>query len=210
MRSRALWMGVLGGIVASLLIGLFAVPASGVIEMTATGSPGFLDWWGDTNWKSSVVWRAPDTKMPASADAAKGQEHFAAMCLQCHGAPDVPPAEWSRSMQPMPPKLWEQGIQQMGDGTLFYIIKNGVRMTGMPAFADHSEDDLWNLVAFVRQLDDLTDDQTRALRTAATRYQHHHGHGHDHGGHKHGGHDHAGPPSPHDEEPPLGERNATR
>lgn len=164
MKSRAFWMGALGGVVASLLIGLFAVPALGVFEMTATGPPGFLDWWGDTNWHNSLQWRATDAEIPASAAASEGLAHYRSSCLICHGAPGVPREEWAHEMQPMPPKLWEEETQQFSDGELFHIVYEGVRMTGMPAFGPkHSKADIWNVVAFVRELDRLTEEQKRQL-----------------------------------------------
>lgn len=186
MRSGAFWVGVLGGALAAALIGLFAVPKLGLFDMSATGSPGILDWWGNTNWESSLEWRAPDTELPATADADEGLEHYAATCLECHGAPDAERAEWAHHMQPTPPKLWEKGTQGMSDGQLFHVIREGVRMTGMPAFGpEHAEKDIWNMVAFVRQLNDLTPEQKRRLQEAEETEKEHHHHEHS-GGHEHG------------------------
>jgi mono/diheme cytochrome c family protein len=176
MTNRALWVGLFGGAVAAALIGLFAVPALGIFNMSVTGKPGLLDWWGDTNLHSSLFWRAPHAKIPSTADAGEGMEHFKSTCLQCHGAPETAPAEWAPRMQPMPPELWQEGTQQMTDGELFYVVAQGVRMTGMPAFEpEHSPEEIWNIVAFVRELDNLTEQQKRQLGQAAEAYQHHHG-----------------------------------
>lgn len=175
MRSRTFWIGVIAGVVVSVLIGLFVVPVLGLFEMTATGGPGLLDWWGDTNWESSLVWRAPDEAIPASANPDEGMEHYASTCLECHGAPNAEGAEWAQRMQPMPPELWEEDTQEMSDGKLFHIIKGGVRMTGMPAFGpDHGDADIWNMVAFVRKLNDLSDEQKQKLSQASQRYEHEH------------------------------------
>jgi mono/diheme cytochrome c family protein len=174
MRSRAFWIGVLGGIVASVLIGLFALPALGLFDMTASGGSGLLDWWGHTNWERSLKWRAPETEIPASADATRGEEHYHMTCLQCHGAPGTTAAEWADHMQPKPPKLWEQHTQQMSDGELFYVISKGVRMTGMPAFGpNHSDEEIWNIVAFVRQLDQRAGKQDKQARHVDSQNQHH-------------------------------------
>lgn len=191
MRSRSFWIGVFGGIVASILLGLFALPALGVFDMTATGKPGLLDWWGHTNWRSSLMWRAPEQTAPDSAAPNQGLEHYRSSCLMCHGAPKVSRAEWAHHMQPMPPKLWKKGTQNLSDGKLYHIVHNGVRMTGMPAFGQkHTESDIWNIVALVRELDSLSKKQQQKLKEAASEYQHRHGG--DDGHHEHGNGEQAG------------------
>jgi mono/diheme cytochrome c family protein len=192
MRSGAFWIGVIGGALSAALIGLFAVPALGVFDMAATGSPGFLDWWGLTNWENSLEWRAPDTTLPATASADEGLEHYSSSCIDCHGAPDAERAEWAHHMRPLAPKLWQKGTQEMSDGELFRVVSEGVRMTGMPAFGpEHETKDIWNIVAFVRQLNHLTADQKQRLQEAAEREDHHHHHEHSgqhepSGEHEHG------------------------
>lgn len=178
MKSRSFWIGILGGMILAALIGFFAVPAMGFIDMTATGSSGPLDWWGNLNWRSSLMWRAPDQQIPETATVTEGLEHYQSSCLQCHGAPDVSPAEWAFEMHPMPPRLWGPSAEPFSDGELFYIVKNGVRMTGMPAFGpEHDDADIWNIAAAVRQLDRLSAEQQQQLSQAAQRYQHSHEHG---------------------------------
>lgn len=148
------------GAALAAAVGLFVVPALGLFTMSATGSPGFLDWWGDTNWEQSLDWRAPELTAPPTADASRGLRHFRAMCMECHGAPSGSREAWAEHMQPRPPDLWESSTQARGDGELHYIITNGVRMTAMPAFgAMASDDEVWDLVAAVKQLDSLTDAQ---------------------------------------------------
>jgi hypothetical protein len=67
-------------------------------------------------------------------------------------------------MNPQPPDL-AAASKKWTDGELFWIAKHGIRMTGMPAFGhDHSDEDLWKIVAFVRKLDDLSESQVAALR----------------------------------------------
>jgi len=164
MGIRNRWPWIASGVLLSAL-GTLIVAEVGAFEMTAADGAGLLDWWGDTAWRRSLVWRSPSTGLPDSVEAAKGFEHYRDMCVVCHGAPDVSPAEWSGWMLPKPPKLWEADAQHFSDGKLFYIVKNGVRMTGMPAFGkDHSDQDIWNIVAFLRRLPHLTDDQQGRLQ----------------------------------------------
>ncbi len=84
--------------------------------------------------------------------------HFADHCAICHandGSCDTP---FGRNLYPKPPDLRRQQTQKLTDGEIFWIIENGVRFTGMPAFggAHGSEEDSWKLVRFIRHLPQLT------------------------------------------------------
>jgi hypothetical protein len=60
-------------------------------------------------------------------------------------------------LYPKPPDLRQQQTQKLSDGELFWIIENGVRFTGMPAFSSHGlEDESWKLVYFIRHLPQQT------------------------------------------------------
>jgi mono/diheme cytochrome c family protein len=111
--------------------------------------------------------------IPASARAtqnpiAETQEnlrdarlHFADHCAICHandGSGDMP---IGRNLYPKPPDLRQEDTQKLSDGELFWIIENGVRFTGMPAFggARGSEQDSWKLVSFIRHMPRLTEEE---------------------------------------------------
>ena len=173
MKFGSFILGILVGLVLAILIGVLALPKIGVFDMTATGEPGLLDWWGSTNLHSLLEKRAPEAKIPPAADPAQGIDHFAAVCRQCHGAPKAPRDDWAQRMLPMPPQLWEAETQAMTDGQLFYIVANGVRMSGMPAFGPaHSEEEIWNLVALLRGLDKLDEAQVRRLQGGGQPHRH--------------------------------------
>jgi len=87
--------------------------------------------------------------------------HFADHCAICHandGGGDTP---IGRNLYPKPPDLRQEDTQKLADGELFWIIENGVRFTGMPAFggAHGSEQDSWKLVSFIRHLPRLTEEE---------------------------------------------------
>jgi mono/diheme cytochrome c family protein len=87
--------------------------------------------------------------------------HFADHCAICHandGSGDMP---IGRNLYPKPPDLRREDTQKLSDGELFWIIENGVRFTGMPAFggAQGSGQDSWKLVSFVRHLPRLTEEE---------------------------------------------------
>jgi len=84
--------------------------------------------------------------------------HFADHCAICHandGSCDTP---FGRNLYPKPPDLRREQTQELADGEIFWIIENGVRFTGMPAFggAHGSQEDSWKLVRFIRHLPQLT------------------------------------------------------
>jgi mono/diheme cytochrome c family protein len=84
--------------------------------------------------------------------------HFADHCALCHandGSCDTP---FGRNLYPKPPDMRRAQTQNLTDGEIFWIIENGVRFTGMPAFggAHGSEEDSWKLVRFIRHLPQLT------------------------------------------------------
>ena len=89
-----------------------------------------------------------------------GLEHFADHCSSCHGNDGRGATDFGRGLFPPPPDLRDAPTQRMTDGELFYIIENGVRFTGMPAFATGSaegEAESWKLVHFIRHLPRLSE-----------------------------------------------------
>src|SRR5688500_8381395 len=183
----------LSGLVVGILllaVGTALVVSLGGINMAATQEPGALET-SVAGWtvERSVAARAPQGSNPLADDPAAidaGLTHFRAMCIHCHGAPQVEASEFAQGLNPPAPEL-STVAQEWTDGELFWIAKHGLRMTGMPAFGqNHSDDDLWKIAAFVRQLDSLTEEQVAALsqgspedRLAEARTHHAHEHAED-------------------------------
>jgi mono/diheme cytochrome c family protein len=114
--------------------------------------------------------------------AGAGAADFDEMCVQCHGAPGREPGEVGAGLNPRPPDL-AHAADRWSPAEIFWIIKNGVRMTGMPAFGPtHDDDRIWSMVAFVRQLPGMTPDRYEKLTAAAAdggdTDHHHSGTGH--------------------------------
>ena len=90
---------------------------------------------------------------------AEGRAHFADHCASCHGNDGRGQTQIGRNLYPRAPDMQLPDIQSLSDGELFYVIHNGIRFTGMPAWGDGTpEDDLdsWKLVHFIRHLPDIT------------------------------------------------------
>ncbi len=85
-----------------------------------------------------------------------GFQHYDGMCVTCHGAPGKERTDISKGLRPQPPNLAEAG-KDWTNAQLFWIIKNGIRMTGMPAFGTtHRDEQIWDMVAFVRRLPQIS------------------------------------------------------
>lgn len=92
-----------------------------------------------------------------------GAGHFLTGCASCHGAPGTPTDVVAQHMLPPPPDLKER-LSQWTDPELFWIVKNGIKYTGMPAWPTQERDDeVWTIVAFLRLLPSLEADGYRAL-----------------------------------------------
>jgi len=106
--------------------------------------------------------RALKNPVPASAENLReGRLHFADHCAICHGNDGSCDTMMGSGLYPKPPDLRLEDTQKLSDGELFWIIENGVRFTGMPAFSGHhsAPEDTWKLVQFIRHLPQLTADE---------------------------------------------------
>src|SRR5438067_7955563 len=101
--------------------------------------------WPERGMKSGSRPHPPGFDDPANLPM--GVEHFAAHCSVCHGAPGVPRGDIAHGLYPQPPNLIA-ATSIYSDAELFWILKHGIKMTGMPSWADHSDAELWATVAF--------------------------------------------------------------
>lgn len=97
------------------------------------------------------------------AQVQAGSEEYVAMCAGCHGAPGKMRSATGKGLQPLPPDL-ARAAEDWRSEEVFWIVKNGIKMTGMPAFGPtHSDQTLWNIVAFVKALPNMSANQYRGL-----------------------------------------------
>ncbi len=93
---------------------------------------------------------------------AFGMAHFADHCATCHGNDGRGQTVFGRKMFPRAPDMTAAETQQLSDGELFWIIENGVRLTGMPGFGDAdlaNDAATWHLVHFIRHLPKITPEE---------------------------------------------------
>ena len=154
-------------ILLSVILTLFALLVlalifihSGWFSVSAMNEEsGIMTWIFKTTKTNSLASRSKDISVPELNDSSlikEGFEHYDEMCVSCHGAPGEEETELSKGLNPPAPFLVESA-----EGTdareLFWVTKNGIRMTGMPAWGKtHSDEKIWAIVAFVKTLPHLT------------------------------------------------------
>jgi mono/diheme cytochrome c family protein len=169
-------------VVVLAVAGVAGIAYSGLPDVSASGSESAgLRWFLQTTREHAVERRAADLVVPqldGEEQLAAGARDFDEMCAGCHGAPGREPFLGAKYMNPEPPDLAETA----GESTpaeIFWVIKHGIRMTGMPAWGPtHSDAELWGLARFVKRLPGLSTDEFRSLLAKAGDE----GHAHTHGG----------------------------
>lgn len=105
----------------------------------------------------------------ATADVMKdAREHFADHCSQCHANDGSGNTDMGKNLYPRAPDMRLAATQNLSDGELYYIIRNGVPLTGMPAWGEphtDQDDESWQLVLFIRRLPHLTPDEIKDMET---------------------------------------------
>lgn len=141
----------------------------------------------------SIEAHADDVQVPGLEDPAmlrRGAGNYDAMCAKCHLAPGMQATELSAGLSPNPPNLAQHADADAAEA--FWVIKHGIKATGMPAWGKHMQDQyIWEVVAFLRKLPSLSAEQYHSEVEASG--------GHSHGGGESAGHSHEAA-GDHDEE----------
>jgi mono/diheme cytochrome c family protein len=106
--------------------------------------------------KARAVVVAPRVNLADHKRVVAGSSHFAEHCASCHSAPGVQSGELAKGMYPQPPVLTDSA-KDWSQAELFWIISNGIKMSGMPSWPGLSDDDLWNIVAFLQRLPGMSE-----------------------------------------------------
>jgi mono/diheme cytochrome c family protein len=118
-------------------------------------------------------WSVPKTMRNAANPVAFSPEvwvearaHFADHCAACHANNGSGDVEIGRNLYPRAPDMRLPDTQALTDGEIYWIIENGVRLTGMPAWGDGSANDIdtWKLVHFIRRLNQVTQEDLTAMK----------------------------------------------
>jgi mono/diheme cytochrome c family protein/ketosteroid isomerase-like protein len=131
----------------------------------------------------SITSRSKDIAVPANLSdekyVASGAGEYAEMCTGCHLAPGMQDTEMRTGLYPKPPNLAEAGARRT-PAQQFWIVKHGLKMTGMPAWGlTHDDERIWSMVAFLQELPKLSPDKYKELIDAGEGGHHHEGMDHD-------------------------------
>jgi mono/diheme cytochrome c family protein len=128
--------------------------------------------------RRSVKAHAADIPVPDLSSMQRissGLIHYRSHCLQCHGAPGVPPQAFAIGLRPMPANL-AAAAREWSPPELFWVVKHGIKMTGMPAWEYRLHDEeIWDVVAFVEHMPALSPIEYAVLEESVT-----HAHEHTH------------------------------
>lgn len=106
---------------------------------------------------------------------AEARDHFADHCAICHGNTGDGKTMIAAGLYPPVPDMRSEETQELLDGEIFYIIKNGIRFTGMPGWGGEDEDN-WKLVSFIRHLPKLSDKELALMKEVNGMEENHESH----------------------------------
>jgi mono/diheme cytochrome c family protein len=140
----------------------------GFYNVAATAeNPGIVDWMLIQTRQASIARQAndaPPTSLEDSAVVQAGARAYAERgCVHCHGAPGVEWSKFSEGLRPDPPDL-KKIVPNREPRELFWVVKNGINMTGMPGFAHIKvpDQDIWAITAFLKKLPTVSPDDYKA------------------------------------------------
>jgi cytochrome c553 len=165
--GRQRWWFKSAALLAGLAVGGLLVVVSGIMPLKASsGHWPITAWFLHFAMRRSVTTHTLGVQAPA-LDAPRlvlqGAGHYETGCRPCHGSPNLPPPRIVQHMTPHPPSLPPR-ISAWEPAELFYIVKHGVKFTGMPAWpAQQRDDEVWSMVAFLRTLPELQAEEYQRL-----------------------------------------------
>ena len=170
------WIFRIAAFALATAFGGILFSASGIMPIKASsGHWAITAWLLNFTMRRSVITHSLGIDVPKLDDPAlvvKGATHYEFGCRPCHGGPHLPQPVIAGHMTPHPPPLPPE-IPKWQSEELFYIVKHGVKFTGMPAWpAQQRDDEVWAVVAFLLKLPNLSADEyhklARSVKTTAT------------------------------------------
>jgi mono/diheme cytochrome c family protein len=158
-KLHHLLIGVAIGVAVVVPLGVYAFVKSGLFNVGASARHSKLTQWitHDT-MIHSVRHHASGIAPPAWTSAGQllaGYCAYETHCVACHGGSQVARQRWVSGMEPQPPYLLDV-TKRFTPSQLFWIAKNGIKMTGMPGWGDSMSDrDIWNIVAWLEASQNL-------------------------------------------------------
>jgi mono/diheme cytochrome c family protein len=149
---------ILAALIAVALAAVVLILGYTQIKLDALQEPGRVETFLATQVKHLLVYRSSREGIPPAptnlqSSIEEGGKLYATDCSMCHGSDGHTPTDFGRWMYPRASDLTSSLVQNYSDHELFWIVKNGIRLSGMPAFGRvESDERIWNLVHYVRTL----------------------------------------------------------
>ncbi|MGA8144617.1 MAG: c-type cytochrome [Candidatus Acidiferrales bacterium] len=143
--------------------------------MSARTAPSSIETYlGRSVQRFAIPKQARSAKNPMEAapeSLVEGRRHFADHCAGCHANDGSGKTEMGQNLYPRVPDMRLAETQNLTDGELYYIIENGIRFTGMPAWGQGGPNDheTWHLVLFIRHLPHLTEEELDDMKDHSPR-----------------------------------------
>ena len=165
-------LAVIGFLAIVVAIGAGVFFLGGFYSVAGTDpEPGAVTWALIQTRQASIARHATD-KPPIAIDdmdqVRAGARAFSERgCWHCHGAPGVEWSKFSEGLRPDPADLKEV-VPNRDPRELFWVVKNGIKMTGMPSFGaiDVPDQEIWAIAAFLKKLPTVTDDDYKVWTAA--------------------------------------------
>jgi len=148
-------LGFVFAILVLVVAGLAVVFTGGYNVAASVPHSPIETWVLSRTMTNSVQRQARGIAAPPSIteeQVRRGFVQYRDSCVYCHGAPGVDATNWAQGITPEPPYLADT-VRGWHPAELFWIVRNGVKMTAMPAFGKHlSDQDIWGVVGFIQRL----------------------------------------------------------
>ena len=161
----------IAGVIAVLLI--LAVAAAVYIQrsngFSARANPSRAEAWFAGEARDMAMPRDAAMRLNPISNTpeviAEGRAHWADHCAICHANNGSGETQMGSNLYPPAPDMRQEDTQKMTDGELFFIIENGIRLSGMPAWGGtgHTDEDSWKLVRFIRHLPQMTQEEEKEM-----------------------------------------------
>jgi mono/diheme cytochrome c family protein len=167
MKRAVIWILLLAAVLS--VVGAEYLRHTG---LSARGRPGSVETFLAGKARSFAI---PDAaraaRNPAASNAqvlTEALQHYADHCALCHANDGSGDTLIGRGLYPPPPDLRRAATQDLTDGEIYWVIHNGIRFTGMPAFGEEKpgvvDKDSWKLVHFIRHLPKISDEELQTLK----------------------------------------------
>jgi len=161
-------LATIGALAIIVGVGAAAFFFGGFYNVGGTAEDPAIVHWALVQVRTASINRHAQDQPPASlnepAKIQAGARAYADLgCVNCHGAPGVNWAKYSEGLHPDPPDLKEL-VDNRTPSELFWVIKNGINMTGMPSFAlaGAKDEDIWSVVAYLKKLPKVSEADYKA------------------------------------------------